>query len=485
MYGLPKIHRESTPLRPILSANNTPSYNLSKFLVSKLTSLTTNEYTLKNSYEFSEYIKTLRNANRLTMCSFDVESLFTNIPLNETIDIIIYQLYPNPDSLYDGFNKNQFKRLLQLATQTSNFIFNDTLYEQIDGVAMGSPCGPTLANAFLCYHEKIWLNECPENIKPISYKRYVDDTFLIFRDPSHVDQFLDYLNNKHPNIKFTKELEHECSLSFLDVQVKKNLETGHFETSIYRKPTFTGMGSNFFSCEPLIYKINAIKTLIYRNYNICSSYMNFHIENNFLINFFYNNSFPKQIVLKEIRVFLSKLYDPNRIRITVPKKKIYISFPFYGYISEKLKNEINILVNVRFPQLDLRLVFKNELSIGSLFRHKERLETSLCSNVVYKYKCALCNECYIGSTARQFGCRISEHKGVSVRTSLPTANKPNSAIYDHSFQTGHQTSMTSFKILDKCRDVSQLRILEALHIFRSKPTLNTGFPVELSVARIG
>ena len=235
----------------------------------------------------------------------------------------------------------------------------------------------------------------------------------------------------------------------------------------------------------MIYKINAIKTLIYRSYHICSSYINFHSENNFLVNFFYNNSYPKQLIFKEIRVFLTKLYGENNINMIAPRKKIYVSFPFYGYISEKLKNEVNTLVNMRFPQVDLRLIFKNESSVGSLFTHKERLETFLCSNLVYEYKCALCNECYIGSTARQFGCRISEHRGVSVRTELPFSNNPNSAIYDHSFQTGHQTLKTSFKILDKCREVSQLRILESLHIFRRTPTLNTGLPVELSVARVG
>ena len=63
----------------------------------------------------------------------------------------------------------------------------------------------------------------------------MDDTFLTFRDPLHVDQFLNYLNSKHPNIRFTKEVEDEGSLSFLDVQVTKNRETGRLETSVYRK----------------------------------------------------------------------------------------------------------------------------------------------------------------------------------------------------------------------------------------------------------
>ena len=171
--------------------------------------------------------------------------------------------------------------------------------------------------------------------------------------------------------------------------------------------------------------------------------------------------------------------------MSAPRKIIYLSFPYFGYASEKLKNEVHELVSGRFPQLNLRMVFKNDFSIGSLFKHKEKLEPSLCSNLVYEYSCALCNERYIGSTARQYGCRISEHRGVSVRTGHPMANQPTSAIYEHSFSMGHRTQMTSFKILDRCRGVGQLRTLEALYIFRRMPTLNSGLPVELSVSHLG
>ena len=83
------------------------------------------------------------------MCSFDIKSLFTNIPLDETIDICLKELFQNDNSLYLNFNKKQFNSLLQLATKNNIFMFNNVLYEQVDGVAMGSPCGPTLANVFL------------------------------------------------------------------------------------------------------------------------------------------------------------------------------------------------------------------------------------------------------------------------------------------------------------------------------------------------
>ena len=244
MYGAPRIHKRGIPLRPILSAVNTCSYNLSKHLVTKLSPITVNEYTLKNSYEFVELINSIENANNYVMCSFDIESLFTNIPLHETLDMILSQLFPNPDDVYEGFNKKQFKVLLELATTTSTFLFNDRLYEQIDGVAMGSPCGPTLANAFLCYCEERWLGDCPAEFKPFLYRRYVDDTFLLFKDSDHVDQFLDYLNLKHTNIKFTKESEQDNTLPFLDVLVTRKHNT--FETSVYRKKNFYWTKLSFF-----------------------------------------------------------------------------------------------------------------------------------------------------------------------------------------------------------------------------------------------
>ena len=87
---------------------------------------------------------------------------------------------------------------------------------------MGLPLGPTFANIFLCHWEKIWLRDCPQEFKPILYKRYLDDTFLVFKSPEHVDKFLIYLNSKHRNIKFTADIENNNKLAFLDVLIDKN-----------------------------------------------------------------------------------------------------------------------------------------------------------------------------------------------------------------------------------------------------------------------
>ena len=120
-------------------------------------------------------------------------------------------------------NKSEFKELLSLATKESYFIFNELLYKQIDGVAIGSPLGPTLANAFLCFHEKKWLEQCPEEFKPGYYRRYVDDIFVLFRSQDHLIKFRDYFNKRHPNMNFTFEQEKNGKLYFLDVEVFRGI----------------------------------------------------------------------------------------------------------------------------------------------------------------------------------------------------------------------------------------------------------------------
>ena len=477
MYGLPKIHKQNIPMRPILSANNTVSYNLSKYITSLLSHLTINDFTLKNSYDFANTIHDFPNASKHFMCSFDIQSLYTNIPLQETIDIIINKLFPTNNTIYKGYNKKQFETILNLSSKSSNFIFNNQLYEQIDGVAMGSPLGATLANIFLCHHENIWLNDCPTSYKPKLYRRYVDDTFLLFETEEQSNHFLSYLNTKHQNITFTKETEQNNQLPFLDITITKN--NNIFETSIYRKPTFTGLAMNYLSSEPILYKLNAVRTLIYRAYHLSSTYINFNNEIKFLKTFFHNNCFPSHIIDTITKKFLSKIYNPTTTT-TVAKQTIYISFPYLGYISDKIKNEITNLTQKRFPHLNLKIVFKNTFSIGSIFKHKEKLSKPLCSGIIYKYECLICKDQYIGSTIRQFQCRISEHQGISPRTNQPISTPFFSAIRQHHLDTGHILTQNSFDIMDKTIQ-SNLRTLEALYIAKYKPKLNTGLPVELEI----
>ena len=152
------------------------------------------------------------------MASFDVASLFTNIPVDETIDIIFKHLFAN-SMYFEGFDRLQFTKLLSLSVKNCHFIFNGRICQQIDGVAMGSPLGPFFANIFMSFHEKSWLYYCPSSFKPLLYRRYVGDCFLLFRSSDHVPLFLSYLNSQQLNISFSSKLEKDGKLLFLDVKI--------------------------------------------------------------------------------------------------------------------------------------------------------------------------------------------------------------------------------------------------------------------------
>ena len=94
-----------------------------------------------------------------------------------------------------------------MATKESYFTFNGLLYKQIDGVAMGSPLGPSVANAFLSYREKNWLSSCLQGLKPVFYRRYVEDIFILFKSNNHLKYFQDFLNFCHINMSFSMETE--------------------------------------------------------------------------------------------------------------------------------------------------------------------------------------------------------------------------------------------------------------------------------------
>ena len=108
--GLPQF-------RPIPSAIGTPTYKLAKFVVPVLSEITQNELTVKDSFTFANEI--LSQNSDLYMASLDVEALFTNIPLDETIDICLKKLFKTPDTSVKGISKNDFRDLLNLATKES------------------------------------------------------------------------------------------------------------------------------------------------------------------------------------------------------------------------------------------------------------------------------------------------------------------------------------------------------------------------------
>ena len=197
----------------IVSTIGTFNYKLARFLCDLCSPLVPNDYSCKDAFSFVSQIKYANLAKKF-LVSYDVTSLFTNIPLKETIDIAINLIFNDNPNL--NITKKELKKLFLFATSQTHFIFNGKFYNQIDGVAMGSPLTPALANIFMGFYESRWLNEYNLN-KPKFYLRYVDDILAAFDKEQDSLNFLNILNKRHPNIKFTIEKQIKYSIAFLDV----------------------------------------------------------------------------------------------------------------------------------------------------------------------------------------------------------------------------------------------------------------------------
>ena len=166
----------------------TPEYKLAKFLDSIIKPSIPDKYMLSSTNYFIEKLKQVKVQSHQILVSFDAVSLFTNVPQKETTQIIANDLFDKDNLNTPPMEKHAFIKLMKLATQ-GMFLYNGELFKQIDGVAMGSPLGPTLANFFLANLENKLLNET-NGFYPKLYLRYVDDVFAIFDDNLSIKKFL-------------------------------------------------------------------------------------------------------------------------------------------------------------------------------------------------------------------------------------------------------------------------------------------------------
>ncbi|XP_066930298.1 uncharacterized protein [Clytia hemisphaerica] len=237
-HGLPKTHKnfECLPkFRPIVDTTGTPHYGIGKYLSSLLNPLTQNEFTLKDSFDASSRINQIPKElfdEGFKYVSFDVVSLFTNVPLKKTIDIILKRVY-DQELITTKLQKRTLKKLLNDSCKKTAFTFNEKLFEQIDGVSMGSSLGPVLANIIMTQFEIKIVNELIEKNYIKHYMRFVDDTLLLIK-PNDIPYILNKFNSFDKNLQFTVDTFDDKNVHFLDIKINGT------ETDIFYKPTHTG-----------------------------------------------------------------------------------------------------------------------------------------------------------------------------------------------------------------------------------------------------
>ena len=290
LYGLPKLHKPGIPMRPIVSFCGSPTYQLSRYLTTILQPLTDkSRRKLQSTENFIDAIKTVQIPDDYKLVSFDVKSLFTSIPLQLALQCTETAIQQSTVKL--PLPTEDIMDLLNLCLTSTYFQYNGKHYKQFHGTAMGSPVSVVVAEIVMQHIEERALATCRQTI-PL-WLRYVDDTFTaVHKD--EIDDFHDHLNEQNADIQFTKEIEENGKLPFLDCLVSR--DNNELRTTVYRKPTHTDRLLDESSYNPTSHKATTIRTLTRRAQLVCDTPDSLRDENRYLERVFHKNNYNADFI---------------------------------------------------------------------------------------------------------------------------------------------------------------------------------------------
>ena len=275
-YGLPKIHKskeineacsiskenyieidapENLSFRPIVAGPICETHRLSNFIDILLQpfSKRVKSY-IKDTTDFLTKLPELTDPNA-TLVTFDVESLYTNIPHTLGLDAINFWLQKHPEDIPSRINKNFILEGIKFILENNYFCFNNEFYLQVKGTAMGTKVAPIYATLVLAYlEEQLYIrlekdfNHQFSQYVEENFKRFLDDCFILFtKSDNELEKLYQYLNDLHPSLKFTMD-SNAHQLPFLDTMVINN--GGKIQTDIFYKPTDSKQYLLYTSCHP-------------------------------------------------------------------------------------------------------------------------------------------------------------------------------------------------------------------------------------------
>ena len=468
MYGNVKTHKENLPLRPIISQIPTPTYSLAKSLNNIIAPYVPSKYTVKSSNDFVDLLRS-SHCNGI-IGSLDAESLFTNVPIDKTIDIILNHTYNHPNTAPPKIPSEMLRKLLELCTKEAPFRSPEgKMYLQIEGVAMGSPLGPTFANFYMGELESNIFESVME--KPPIYVRYIDDIFVLVNCEDELVQLRNVFQ-EHSVLRFTYELGVDGKLPFLDVQVDKN--GTRFKTSVYHKPTDQGKCLNNKSECPDKYKLSVINNYLNRAYKISDSWQDFHREILYVKQVLVNNNYPNTLVDTQLKKFLDQKHSSgNNIQ-----SKNLIPIYYENQMHENYRLEERIIKNIVYDntrclhgesKLNLIFYYKNAKTSGLVMKNNMSPRPTMLqqSNVVYKFCCPLPHSQaveYVGLTQTTLSRRLTYH--------AQDGGICKHLIGCHRSKPSREQLTENTTIIARASDRFRLSVKEALHIIRLGPLIN-------------
>ena len=461
IYGLPKVHKDNCPLRPIVSSIKAPNKNLSLYLAKILGSQVglVSDAHIKKTSEFLDFIKNDVNVPFDHMVSFDVVSLFTNVPLNKVLDFIRQK---SEENVYQfDLEIGKICELIQLCVKDTYFTFNGIHYCQTYGVAMGSSLSPILANLYMEYFE-IYLvpNIHVEGLSIICYERYVDDIFALIngKEFHKVEELLYLMNSQEESIKFTLENSVNMEMPFLDLQVK--FTNSEFKTRVHRKSTHSNSYIHFFSSHSPQVKQGVLVGLFLRALRYCEpEFLDDEIR--FIFESFEKLGYPFHFINKALSKSRRIFYNNEVKRIWNSNKDKIVKLPFVPEFEEKIVSKLD------------------NCGYKFVFSYEDTLKKSLCKNKlepclqgheyegpgVYLIDCKKCSLSYVGETGRNLEIRKKEHCRDIRNWNV------NSAIANHCWrELEHSMDFNNSKIVYKSNNVKIRRLIEGA-LIDSIPTI--------------
>jgi hypothetical protein len=397
---------------------------------------------IKNSADLKNRLSQLIVSPSDILVSFDVVSLFTNIPITEALRTI--QLTHSPPSHIMEFTKH--------CLTSTYFSYKNEFYKQKEGAPMGSPLSPVIANLFMDDLENRAINS--SELKPTVWLRYIDDCFAIWpHGKDALTTFLTHLNGINKKIQFTVETETDNALPFLDLLIRKK-EDGHLTFSVYRKPTHTNRYLHKNSHHHPAQLQSVVRTLTHRAIHLSDrDYRTQEIKT--LRDALTSNGYTDADINNAIRGINTDTHN-----ISTEQTEDYANTLTLPYIKGTTDKIGRIL-----KKFNIKTTYNAHKKLNAFLRSpKDHIH--LEGQGVYEIPCRNCEKSYFGHSGRNIRQRVREHAIAADK------QDSNNSLLTHIIETGHSFDFENTKIIAKINNKKVRELREGVAIMTNSNAVN-------------
>jgi hypothetical protein len=340
-----------------------------------------------------EELRQIPYDENIRLASFDVKNIYTNIPTSELPNIL--KLLCTQHGLSTTFT-HELTKLTCLLLKQNYFSFQDNIFLQIQGLAMGEPTSSIFSELFLLYMKHTTLYDILIHHHIFGYFRYVDDILILYdASLTEIDAALTRFNTATSPLQFIIEKVLKQHINFLDITIYR--DTYHFTYGIYRKPKTTDSIIPSSFCYPRVHKYSAIRYVHNRLITYPISEQHRLQEEQVIAHILHQNNYPP--------ISPSSLEHKSQYKITDTTKQTHHKWAILTYSGKETRFVTKIL-----KKTGLHFAFTTRQNIGKLLAYKTDRPSDKCEDSgVYQLTCLDCQKCYVGQTDILFHTRFKEH----------------------------------------------------------------------------